>query len=251
MGNLRFSAGSEGNLVYNKAIDVSSTRSSAGISMTKFEVDYSEVYGKLALGLTDYVNVYTKLGAVTVPEARMRFADGADLKIETDTSFKWAVGGTATYTVKEGDAISNLSGNSPIVNGFFAGLNNEFNMWGVDVSKITINGNTNPTDLTGQVSVWEYQLTGYIGHRFAFDQIKTVIKPYVGMVWDYFHTDSDGDISYRINAVRYSINYDLHSNDQLGIVVGSDVAILDHVILNVEGRFVDETAISFGGSVKF
>ncbi len=251
MGNLKFSAGAEGNLVYNKEIEGGGTLTSPSTTITDFEIDYAQVYGKLSVGLTDYLNLYTKLGGVKITDSKIKFASGSEIKVKSDTSFLWALGGTVTYTVKEGDCVYELFGKNDWIKDFFVGVNNEFNMWGVDVDSLSITGNVSPTNVSGHVWNWEYQLTGYVGRRFAFEQIKTVFKPYVGMLWDLFHTETDDDISYTLSGTASKLTYDLDSDDQLGIVVGADVTIFDHIILNVEGRFINETAISFGGSYKF
>ena len=241
MGNLKFSAGAEGNIVYDKEIEGGGTLTSPSTTITDFDIDYAQVYGELSMGLTDYLNLYTKLGGVKITEARLKFASGSEIKVKTEPSFLWAVGGTVAYTFKDDNWAKD----------FFVGLNNEFNMWGVDVDNLSITGNVSPTNVSGHIWNWEYQLTGYVGRRFAFEEMKTVIKPYIGMLWDLFHTETDDDITYTLSGTRSTLTYDLDSDDQLGIVVGADVTIFDHIILNVEGRFINETAISFGGSYKF
>lgn len=241
VGNLKFSAGAEGNLVYDKEIEDGGALTSSSATITDFEIEYAQVYGKLSVGLTDYLNLYTKLGSVKIIEARIKFTDGSEIKVKSENSFLWAVGGTAAYTFKGDNWAKD----------FFVGLNNEFNMWGVDVDSLSITGNVSPTNVSGHIWNWEYQLTGYVGRRFAFEQIKTVVKPYIGILWDLFHTETDDDISYTLSGTASKLTYDLDSEDQLGLVVGTDVTILDRVVLNVEGRFITETAITFGGSVKF
>jgi hypothetical protein len=41
------------------------------------------------------------------------------------------------------------------------------------------------------------------------------------------------------------------ADENVGVFVGTDFSITDSLVLNVEGRFVDETAVSFGVTYEF
>jgi len=71
------------------------------------------------------------------------------------------------------------------------------------------------------------------------------IVPYVGVKYG----DATGEAVATINGAKFK--NDFENEDNVGIFVGGDIIINDSITANIEGRFIDETALSLAGTVRF
>ena len=69
--------------------------------------------------------------------------------------------------------------------------------------------------------------------------------PYVGVKY----SDAAGDATATLNGTAYKIDFE--NDDNVGIFVGGDYLIDDSVMINLEGRFIDESALSAGATIRF
>jgi len=76
-------------------------------------------------------------------------------------------------------------------------------------------------------------------HATAYRQLGSM-SPYCGLKWSFLYLirKIDDDRSRR------------HSHDPIGLIVGTDIQMNDYLFVNIEGRFIDETALSTGFTVK-
>lgn len=231
LGHMKFSAAVEDNYIFDRDIDKPSNR-------TKFDLeDMNQVYGKLSLGLSPYLNIYAKLGASDSGEIKTTEpATSGTLDIETDYGFLWGVG---------------ISGAKELFEGWKVGLDTQFSWWKADADKVKHNGIT-ATNVSGEIENFEVQGTPFVTKRFEIPSYNWALNPYLGVKFSYFRTVTDKSVKYtNENGAAISSGWTLKGDDYIGIVVGSDLEISQNLALQVEGRFIDETAITAGGTYRF
>jgi hypothetical protein len=229
LDHMKVSVAVEDNYIFSRDIEKPENR-------TKFEVEnINQVYANLGLGLTPCLNLYAKLGISDAGEIKDETTSDANQKIETDYGFLWGVG--ASYT-KE------------ISNGWKVGLDAQFDWWKADADTVTYN-DVKGTNVSGEILNFEYQATPFITKKFDIPQYNWAINPYLGLKFSYFKTQTDKQIKYNASGADRDTSWSLKGDDNIGIVVGSDLEINENVALQVEGRFIDETAITAGGIYKF
>lgn len=235
IGNMKFAVTAEGNFVFDRDIKTGG-RSTSGSTITSFE--FSEVnqeYAKLMLGVTDYVNIYAKLGSSKIGEAKLKFSSGEDVKVRSDNNFLYGGGFNAVYKLGKEDK-------------YFIGLNGDFSFYQVNTDKLDITG-TSVSNVSGKIKNAEYQLGGYAGMRMDIHD-NVAFVPYAGVFWNKFNTKTGG-IKYTASGTEYTLTYDNNADDEVGLGVGADVELFKNFTLNVEGRFIAGNALSFGGTFKF
>lgn len=235
IGDMKFAATAEGNFIFDRDIKASGS-STSGSTITSFE--FSEVnqeYAKLLMGVTDYLNIYTKLGGSKIGEAKLKFSSGEDVKVESDHNFLYGGGFNAVYKLGNEEK-------------YFIGLSGDFSFYGVDTEKLDITG-ASVSNISGEIKNKEYQLGGYAGTRININDNAAFI-PYAGIFWNKFNTKTGG-IKYTISGTEYTLTYDNDADDEVGAGVGADVELFKNFTLNIEGRFAAGNAVSFGGTYKF
>ena len=236
IGDMKFAAVAEGNFIFDRDIKASGS-STSGSTITSFE--FSEVnqeYAKLIMGVTDYVNIYTKLGGSKIGEAKLKFSSGEDVKFESDHNFLYGGGFNAVYKLGNKEK-------------YFIGLNGDFSFYEVDTEKLDITTGASVSNVSGEIKNKEYQLGGYAGTRMDIND-NVAFVPYAGIFWNKFNTKTDG-IKYTISGTGYTLTYDNDADDEVGVGIGADVELFKNFTLNIEGRFAAGNAVSFGGTYKF
>ncbi|MDD5449161.1 MAG: autotransporter domain-containing protein [Candidatus Omnitrophica bacterium] len=231
LGHLKYSVAVEDNYIFDRDIKKPADR-------TKFDLEKTnQVYGKLSLGLTPYLNVYGKLGVSNGGDIKTTEpATSKEVKIETDYGFLGGFG---------------VSGAKELSEGWKVGLDAQFNWWRVDVDKITHNG-TKATNVSGKIEDFEIQGTPFVTKKFDIPIYSWTANPYLGVKFSYFRTETDKHIKYRNEtSTNIESGWTLKGDNYVGIVVGSDLQINPNIALQVEGRFIDETAITAGAVYRF
>jgi opacity protein-like surface antigen len=135
----------------------------------------------------------------------------ADFKSKTDTGFVWGLGLKKTCELSEN---------------WFAGVNAEYLHHKHD-ARISWGGYK-----------WEATSTFQEWHVAPFLAVRTGrLVPYVGLKYSDFRAEVD--------------NAKFKADNNFGMFVGTDCKITDNFSVNVEGRFIDETALSIACSYKF
>jgi len=229
LGHMKFSIAAEDNYIFSRDIKKPENR-------TKFEIeDMNQVYANLGLGITPCLNIYTKLGISDSGEIQDETTSAAIQKITTDYGFLWGVGASYAKEISAGWKI---------------GVDAQFNWWKAGVDTVTYN-DLSATSVSGDIINFEYQATPFVTKRIEIPQYNWVMNPYLGVKFSYFKTKTDDQIKYNAAGGDRSTSWTLRGDDYVGIVVGSDLEINDKIALQVEGRFIDETAITAGGTYKF
>lgn len=191
-------------------------------------------YAKLIFKPSNFLNFYGKAG-ISMCETEMDMNTGKTIKQEYDLGF---------YT---GGGVKLICELGPR---FKVCIDNQFNWWECDIDDVVYGGIT-ATTKTGDIEPWEYQVSGILSYKIDWQEVihpvhgeYPALIPYVGAKYAYLEMDSDVTAS----GPGFSISApDKCKNDtNLGIICGLDIDFitLGGFGLNIEGRFLDETAIS-------
>lgn len=201
--------------------------------------DLAQVYGAIPFGLSETRNIVWKIGAA---DYRLKFDnDGTNETITVDVD-------SGIYT---GIGINNLfplecAGEHPLSWGYDLQINGYIN----EVGSVTRNGNI--ADETGTLYGIDGQESLYLAYNYELEKIRTTFVPYLGVYHSWIVIGSFDDVTYTRNAAQ--VSHDIQGAfDALsfGLLLGLDVEIAKYVNLNVEGRFIGETAITTGATIKF
>lgn len=235
VGNMKFAATAEGNFIFDRDIKAGGS-STSGSTITGFEFsEVNQAYSKLILGVSDYVNIYGKLGGSKIGEAKSKFSSGEDVKVESDNNFLYGGGFNAVYKL----------GNEKK---YFVGLSGDFSFYKVSAENLDVTG-TSVSNVSGELKNKEYQIGGYAGMRMDVNDNVAFI-PYAGVFWNKFNTKTDG-IKYTSSGTEFTLTFNNNADDEVGVGIGADVELFKNFTLNVEGRFAAGNAVSFGGTYKF
>lgn len=146
---------------------------------------------------------------------------------ETDLDFAWGVG--ATLLLYEAP-LHDIGG---VLN---IGIDGKYRRFDLDVSEVTVNGveygssNAGLTDTDFEMYEWQIAMgISYRAEKFVtYGGIKI--------------SDVGGNLSATIPGNTFYHTMD--SADNFGLFIGAEYLIMDGFSLGVEGRFIDETAIS-------
>lgn len=231
LGHLKWSASVEDNYLFKRTIKKPENRDTF-----KYE-KMNQIYGKAAVGLTPYFNVYAKLGASDSGKIKDdNLSTGNNLEIETKYGFLWALG---------------VSGAREFGEGFKVGADVQFNWWQSDIDSIKDGSSgSKATGVSGKIRNYEIQGTPFISKKLEFPESGLTATPYFGVKFSYFKTETDSDIKYNSGGDKTD-SWSLRGQHYVGLVVGSDLTFAEKWALQVEGRFLDETAIAGGLTYRF
>ena len=207
-----------------KSISASGTQ----ISEAKFDEMY-RMDAKISYGIFDNLDIYVKLGVA-----------------DFETEEKW------TNTTPEKGTIMNDAQNDFMYGAGLKGTVALKDNWllGADIQYLRhrnkydgrINNETDPSDsenISGKMTVYEWHVAPYISKKLDN------FIPYLGVKY------SDVRVKDNYNTSSGTVEEKRKADDNVGIFVGTDYAINDNWNINLEGRFIDETALSFGVTYKF
>jgi len=214
-------AGSEVDLTWNQNL--------------KRQDDDTEYYlydGKIGVLIMDRIMPYAILGAAEAKKQTFNI-DGTKIKWDTKYDFVWGVGGTAMLYETKLEGMGNGT--------LRIGVDGKYRQSHLKVDKIAINGveqaDTDVTQSKYELEQWQVALAV----SYQIDQI----IPYVGVKY----SDATGEAVTTISGTKYK--NDFENEDNVGIFVGGDILINDSFTANIEGRFIDETALSLGATLRF
>jgi hypothetical protein len=204
--------------------------------------DTNQIYGKLIIGVCDYVNLYGKIGGGNYKLSFVDTPQDATMVIKLKDGLYTGCGFNGLYPVMKvgqvdlgigGDMQANYSLNDvkSITRSSEVGQNPSGSFYRID-------GQTS-LYLTGKYEIekWQTAIIGYIGGYQSW----AVCGTQKGL---YYTTPSAG----YIDKENYQAGYDFTS---FGVMVGLDLDVAKYVNLNIEGRFIGETALTTGATVKF
>ena len=202
-------------------------------SITSGEIKSSnQGYVELALGITDWANIYGKIGMANL-EQKVNWNVSINQTIKYDYGFLWGVGSNALFNIG---------------NNFGIGGDIQLNMWFSDADSIS--GSNNPTFVQkGSLKNYEFQTAAYLKYDYQVNA-DSKITPYLGGYYSYFRSNIDKTIEFQDGTYDYLLG-DMEGKDSLGILAGLNIAASQNIYFKLEGRFIAETAGSIGVFYKY
>lgn len=210
----------------------------------KPDVKIYRTMAKISYGLFNGLDIYVRLGAADfkgdsdIKYLDSRWTNGVDIgkwKQNGDYAFAYGAGIKGAYTFME----------SWIIGCDVQYLRHKNDFKGTE-SWDAYNGAgtlqySRSYPISGSMLFQEWQGAVYIAKKIEN------FTPYVGAKYSDLRTENRMQFSSSSDIYKYNSKAD----DNIGVFVGTDCKIAKNWNLNVEGRFIDETAMSFGASYKF
>lgn len=215
-----------------------------GSAAAEMEIrSFNLLYGKLIIGFSDYFNLYFKIGSGNY-DLKFDKRQHRDLKmeIELDNGVYTGTGINTLFPIMEIKDVT-LSLGGDIQSNFFHN----------HIKRITL-GNEVASSADGSFYGVNGQNSIYLACKYDIEPIKTSLIPYVGGYHSWILVGSAESLSYdtahtgHVAEKDYQANYDFAS---FGLLLGMDADIMEYANLNVEGRFIGETGITVGATIKF
>jgi len=201
----------------------------------KRQNDDTEYYfygGKIGVLMFDRIMPYAILGAAEAKRQTFTI-DGTKIKWDTKYDFVWGVGGTAMLYETKLEGMGNGT--------LRIGVDGKYRQSKLRVGDIVRDdiqiAESSVTQARYNLEQWQVALAV----SYQMDQI----IPYVGVKY----SDATGEAKATINGALYK--NDFENKDNVGIFVGGDILLNDSFTANIEGRFIDETALSLGATLRF
>ena len=233
-GQSKFGIGLDTAFVFDRDLKFKSATGLAATQEIKnIEIDDGyQIMLKTSYGLLDNLDIYLKLGMADYEAKAEGYLSGlkwATDKVNSDTKFAYGFGLKGKYELDEGWLIG--CDLQYLRSKHKAKVAESYEAW-VGL----------PDDSTTYKSlvVQEWHIASYIAKRI------NNLTPYFGVRYS--------DMRMKIKKPSDSGWTDDHkyeADDNVGVFLGTDYKIAENWILNFETRFIDETAISFGGTYRF
>lgn len=196
---------------------------------------------KASYGVLDNLDIYVKLGTAdfkSTSNITTKYPDGSydidTIKTKGNNAFAYGFGAKGTYNLK----------NDWIIGCDAQYLRHTNNYKGVDTwTEYDANGNvTDPYSedtFKGKVTFQEWHIAPYIAKKLGN------FVPYLGVRY------SDLRQNYKVVLEDEGSKMKFKADDNVGVFVGTDYKLGESWKINLEGRFIDETAMSLGATYKF
>jgi len=207
--------------------------------------DQWQSYGKIMVGVLESTNLYAKVG-VTNYKMKNLDRNNRDAVIETELD-------DGIYTGLGTNSYFKLADVKPVT--FGLGFDLQGNFSHNSIKDILADG-VRMVGVDGTMFAADGEESLYFTCKYTADMFKTSIIPYVGGYHSWLVVGSAEPASARFQpetgywlqnkAIRPG--YDVLS---FGVLVGCDLDIASYININIEGRFVGETALTTGATIKF
>lgn len=185
--------------------------------------------GKVTCGIFDFLDVYLKFGAANYTLDGDVFVNGTKAVTEdlsARAAFLYGGGATVAYEIKDG---------------WIIGLDAQYlaSDHKLDFSATSASGTV--TEATyDSCLIQEWHAAPYVAWKIAR------FTPYVGGRYSDMRLDQkDPNDPKRWNYLHF------RAENNIGLFAGTDWNLGDHFSLNIEGRLIDETALSVGAAYRF
>lgn len=224
-GQGKFAIGLDQEFVFDRDLEFDKANwdlAAEGVSsIEKIEIDkLYRTMVKTSYGLTDNLDIYLKLGV-------------ADFKAKSD------------YTKSNRARTGIYDGKNAFAYGFGTKGTSKLGDWliGADLQYLRHQHDWTPKgDFEGEgneATIQEWQVAPYVGYKIGN------FVPYLGVKYSDLRAKA---VWGGADAGDWEKG---KADDNVGVFVGTDYKIGKNFSLNIEGRFVDETAMSFGATYKF
>ncbi len=232
LGAMKVEVSGEYNSILDKDIKKNGTITNGNASTGGEVRESTQGYAKVSMGMNDWANIYAKLGTANFEE-KLKWNNGKSQTIEYEYGLLWGIGANGLY-----DLGNNLGIGGDI----------QVDMWYNDLK--SLKGDDSPALInSGSIKSLEFQTAVYLTYAI---EVATDLKvvPYVGGCYSYFKAAIDSTISYSDTSDTYTRG-DAEGDDAFGLLAGTKIAVGKNLSVNVEGRFISETAVTAGLSYKF
>ena len=241
VGQGEFSIGLDQEIVFGRD-GKTLTQDVTGFTFTsvrsKYEIDKMyRTMVKVSYGLLDNLDIYTRLGTAS-PDYKvwsdLIFGSPSDINNET-----WKYKGRNAFAYGLG-----LRGTHSLQNGWLMGVDAQYlrhrNKYKATGYYFEYTGgvliNEGPMAKKGKVTFFEWHIAPYVAV-----QLDNFV-PYLGARYSDARINEKDEHGYTVKT---------KSKHNVGVFVGTDYKIDENWKLNIEGRFVDETAMSAGATYRF
>ena len=223
-GQGKFGISLDQEVVFDKDLKISKTNFTLAPGEEIKDVVIDKIYRtmvKTSYGLSDDFDIYLKLGITDIAAEEKFYFNGecvAEGKHKGRNAFAWGFG---------------FKGKHDLENNYLIGVDLQ---WLRHKNKFTHKWNVIAETFTGKAIIEEWHIAPYIAKRIEN------FTPYAGIKYSDLRAklkDNTGD------------EVELEADNNFGVFLGTDYAINESWNLNFETRFIDETAISFGGAYRF
>lgn len=241
-GKEKFAVGLETEYVFErnlKSFSVSETIDSTYLSMKgKPELEMYREMLKISYGLFDNFDIYTKVGI-----SDFKIKGGIDgTWIDKSTGEEGLLGGGLTVNSKTALAYGGgIKGNLELGKNWLIGADAQYLRHKKKVlGQAVVYDISDPTesetfDLNGKITTQEWHVAPYVARRLGN------FTPYLGVKYS--------DLRMKLKYAEKGSDK-FNAKDRVGVFLGTDAKI-GRFRLNLEGRFVDEKAVSAGVSYRF
>ena len=205
-------------IVFERELDLSNDNA-------KIEAQW--YFAKASVVLIEKVEVYGLLGT-----AKLKLKDwtASNYDMESDYALAWGGGAKVLlYETEEyGDGILRVS------------VDGNYRQYEPGIEEVKIAG----TEISNvSEKEFEYREWGVgLGLSYTLDQL----TPYIGVKY----SDCEAKMRLKYGSVDIT-KKTANSKDVVGIFVGCDYLFAENIALNLEGRFIDETAMNVGVKINF
>jgi hypothetical protein len=227
-GQFKFGIGLDQEFLFDRDLDHKSIKPPLAAGQVLVDNKITELSRTMitgSFGIFDFLDIYVKLGAVDYEFESDSFTLGTfdgDIHGESERGFAYGGGLKGAYTFK---------------NGLLIGGDLQYVRQKQDARvTFTAPGGAGVTD-TGKVTLEEWHVAPFVGLKIG-DFI-----PYAGVKYSDLKLKARGEIFIQESK--------LEADDHLGTFIGLTYGGIDKLKLYLEGRFIDETAFSFGLTYRF
>jgi hypothetical protein len=212
---------------------------SSSDEVANIELDGQNYIFKFSNNFNNIAEPYIKIGTSNLNVEWTQ--NGRDVKVETTGDLMWGAGIKATiYELKD--------------IGVKLTLDAQYREFDLDVDEVTVGGSaSNLTNKNFDIKEWQTALLASKRFILPVGLRDYYIVPYGGLTFSSLEANiSVEDTSMGEPYVLYS-TYDASDSNTIGVVLGCDVmpSLLSWYILNFELKFMNELALSIGGTIKF
>jgi opacity protein-like surface antigen len=185
---------------------------------------------QVGYGFFDFLEVYVKLGGqgytVKTDVVDQFGSPEGDVKVHGRFGFAYGGGLKAAYEFKDGPVRGLLIG----ADAQYLRARNRFRANSTDLLGVEESS-------TGKVTFQEWQFGPFVGYRIMN------FLPYVGVKYS--------DVRIKFSSAEDAETTKFKAEDHVGMFAGLTYSILPQLMLNLEGRFIDETALNFNVIFRF
>jgi hypothetical protein len=197
--------------------------------------EYEFVGGKMSAVFFDKVTVY---GIVGNARCKEYYEDmGITAQADSEPAIAWGVGGKVILY----ELPVKMEQIKDCVVRF--GVDGRYRSTDFDIDRVAINGQWYYLPDTGVANVTmkldEWQAAGEVSVQIGR------FVPYCGIKY----SDFNADVKVTVLGTTYDDD-SIRPENKLGFFVGADIIMFESLSFNVEGRFIDETALSLGCTLR-